>query len=673
MPLLPAVEDGGKMARKERVKRGSQAAAWRLWCSEQSEGEVFLERHEIVPCLGLRTKQRIDVLVADQLRYAERDIYVLEVPDIEVFLARYVQDESIPFDTMQLAGRDIRFAWIQFDVPVSQGDDAASAEGRPAPLGQVTQLEPAREEGPFDSVGSDDTEKIDFGGTVLHGDLFVIERSSDAGAEWDGSLFISGAARAAGVMSRVQTIPKHISVFDVAGRYLIEQLDRVSPDLRRASQAGAFLAEIHTHAGELLLKEFSLHEELDWLQRELEISPFFRASLGEAELRERTQSAVAALNEAHQTLGTAHERIKQALEFTKTSTEAAGLHADLALNRAMLFLTIVTVAAGILPMMDKYQSDRTFGIDATTALQRIMIGAVALLLFTFFSLREHILRWGASIGPVYGLADRVLSRSYAAWQFFGLSSVAKHAAWAMSSEHLQRIHMFHVPMLRSKVLDASGDEAHTAQCAVRLERTEDALLGSLESVAVSVTWLSAAADDSEESQTGMSAQGRMVAARDETRFLLRWCSLILEPNRSLPPAEEVGYWLVVKAATLELTDRFLNARAKQFESFVFEHNYAPWTDSRSLALRVGEDFLFDAEQVAQLKVRLDRAAKRVLDKYGAATVPVDGALERLFATESDAEESTSRERFSLDAWLSAAFEEGLALGDIVTRWDGSAE
>ena len=600
------------------------------------------------------------------LAYLALPYVVLEVPDVAaaVEALNSSDEDGLAAEVIEVDG--YRCTAIDLEVesdglPDGDGEDADA----PTVLGELGgSTVPVEKDEQFEPLRIAQTTTVT---------LVIVERPEEEGAGWDPTDFTSAVADAAEDISRYNALCAKVQPVARTAVLFVRFLDRVAPDLRRHPRSEELLVQMHDHAGELLLKLSELTEE---------IGRFHKRRLSNVFLRYLTANADESVQEIELTLVSSEHRLTQVTVFTKGQIESRGLRADLGLNQSMLWLTVITLAFGLLTLFDKYQSDRTFGLDAWTGLLRMLSFGLLLAAFSVLSFRRQIgerlqsasfWNWLQRKTLDYGVrpADN-LNGSAPLWRWpldrirAFLRDIQFEGAWWVSLESLQRIHTQLAPL--GEQLDWTGEVATEPGDRLKEARERRALDESVEkeidALDVSLTRLELSFDAANR-RHAFSPHERLRQVEAMVRYLMRVSSLVLEWERPLLPNDEVAYWLVAKQHIIKVGNI-------AGDGFDLEERLSdmmpPWSHALGLASLTMQRFLAPVSEVDWLAERLDAAAKRLLDKHAKEPVDREGALRRLFHPREIEERCEYPERYDLESWYAAAAEEGLTYDNLSQRW-----
>ena len=602
---------------------------------------------------------RVQGVGHEELEQVPLPVFVLEVPD----LMRVPEWFSDADDSPEIL-EDEGFRFVVFPLELQIGAERR-IDSVVAELGS-TALEATPSVGSSGECGEIELEQKN-----LYF-LIVVERPAGENATWDSKEFLElvdysaeEAFRGIKVISKVLPLSRSAALF-------VQLLDRVAPDLRRHQRAGELLVQLHDHASELALKNIEILEKLQSLRSLVRDSELVSA------LSREDLFSVNRIRDASQV---SKMRLKNVTDFTQRQIESRGLHADLGLNRAMLWLTVVTLGFGLLTIFDKYQSDRTFGIDAPTGLSRTGAAILGLSLVSIFSFRRQIRDFVQSLRIWNWLHERTLRWDFnppdrlgfkivwwrwpahkvrALWREIQLSG-----AWWASTESLQRIHTQCVPMGEQGYrLRASGTEAIKSRGnSVDPMEVDKIVKNEIDTLHCSLSRLEWAFSATQY-EPAFSSYERVRQVEAIVWYLLRVSSTALEWERPLFPIHEVAYWLVAKEHLVEIGNYL------KFDCGVEEElseTMPPWGDALGLSSLIAQTIGMPASEVSWLVERLDAAAKRMLDG-NSQNFQSAGALYCLLNPKNDDEKISFSERCSVADWYMAAEAEGLTTENLCARW-----
>ena len=642
----------------------------RLWGRSEDASKAFVAEFGETMCETLASAGlkgvRFRAEGHEDLAYLALPFVVLEVPDVaSVVEALNSSDEDdLEAEVIEVEGykcTTLGLAVYSDGLPDEDSEDAhATTSGDENAAGAV----PADDEEQPAPLRIAQTKTFT---------LVIVERPEEEGVDWDPTDFTSSVAFAADDIFRYNALCAKVQPVARTALLFVRFLDRVAPDLRRHPRAEELLVQMHDHAGELLLKIGELSEEIKRFHQRRSSSLFLRHLAGTDD---------ESVDEIELTLVNSERRLKQVTHFTKGQIESRGLRADLGLNQSMLWLTVITLAFGLLTLFDKYQSDRTFGLDAWTGLLRMLSIGILLAAFSVLSFRRQIGErlqsasfWNWLQGKTLSFGVRPPDRSKGPaplwrWPLDRIREfwrdVQFEGAWWVSLESLQRIHTQLAPL--GEQLDWTGEVATEPGDRLKEARERRALdervLEEIVNLDLSLTRLELSFDQAERRRAfGPHERLRQVEAM--VRYLMRVSSLVLEWERPLLPNDEVAYWLVAKQHIIKVG----NIAGDDFDlQERLSDMMPPWSHALGLASLTMQRFLAPVSEVDWLAERLDAAAKRLLDKYAVEPVEREGALERLFNPDDHVERGEYWERYDLDSWYAAAAEEGLTYDNLSQRW-----
>ena len=640
----------------------------RIWGRSEDASKAFVAEFGETMCETLASAGLKDVRLRaeghESLAYLPIHLVVIEVPDVAGVVEALNNDDDLEVEVIEEEG--YRYATIslgaEFDgLPDEDGDDS------PAPTAGSELAEstvPVEEDEHFEPLPIEQEKKF----TVV-----FVERPEGEGRDWNAADFLDDVSFCAADVFRFQTHAAKIQPLSRTALLFLKLLDRVAPDLRRHPRAEELLVQMHDHAGELLLKHSELDVELDLFERKVAASRLLE-SLSEVN---KTYAL-----ELKMSLKDAERRLKHVTEFTQRQIESRGLHADLGLNRAMLWLTLVTLAFGLLTLVDKYQSDRTFGLDAPTGLAQV--GAVGLILVfvSGLSFRRQLGDYLRSHPIGIWLQVRTIDLSFLppensslapVWWRWPLQKGRKisrglqiEGAWWLSLESLQRIHTQIAPWGKQISSPESDDLESSAAIENRREssRLDTSATEALELLEITLNRLEWGFDEAEH-RRAFGPQERLQQVEAMMRYLMRVSSLVLEWELPLLPEHEVAYWLNAKPHIIKIGDKLTD----EFNvEEVLIDSMPPWRDSLGLSYLMVTRMLIPVSEVDWLSERLDAAAKRLLEQHALEPVERDGALQRLFHPKGVEERCEYWGRYDSDSWYAAAAEEGLTYDNLRQRW-----
>jgi hypothetical protein len=640
----------------------------RIWGRSEDASKAFLAEfgetmRETLAGAGIKGV-RFRAEGHERLAYLPIHLVVIEVPDVAGVVEALNNDDDLEVEVIEEEG--FRYATIslgaEFDgLPDEDGDDSPAPTAGGELAGSTV---PGEEDEHFEPLPIEQEKKF----TVV-----FVERPEAEGRDWDAADFLNDVSLCAADVFRFHTHAAKIQPLARTALLFLKLLDRVAPDLRRHPRAEELLVQMHDHAGELLLKHSEIEVEVDYFERRVTASRLLE------NLSEVNKSYVFELKLS---LKDSEVRLKHVTEFTQRQIESRGLHADLGLNRAMLWLTLVTLAFGLLTLVDKYQSDRTFGLDAPTGLAQV--GAVGLILvfFSGLSFRRQLGDHLRSSPIGIWLQVRTIDLSFVppeksqmahSWWRWPLQKIKKIAndlqlegAWWLSLESLQRIHTQIAPW--GKQLD-STDSDHLESSAAIENRRESSRLDiaateTLELLEVTLNRLEWGFEEAEH-RRAFGSQERLQQVEAMMRYLMRASSLVLEWELPLLPEHEVAYWLIAKPHIIKVGD---NLTDEYDIEEALGDSMPPWRDSLGLSYLMATRMLMPVSEVDWLSERLDAAAKRLLDPHALELVEREGALQRLFHPKDVEERCEYWGRYDSDSWYAAAAEEGLTYDNLSRRW-----
>ena len=595
------------------------------------------------------------------------NLVVLEVPDVAAVVEALNDDDAFEAEAEVIEVEGYRCTVINIcnysDGPADADQEEASVPVAVGDLGGGT--DPTEEDEQFEPL------RIALTTTVA---VVFVETPDGVGSEWDASDFLSEVGFRAEDVFRISRHAAKIQPLLRTALLFSKLLDRVAPDLRRHPRAEELLVQMHDHAGELLLKHSELELELNKFEREV------RA----ARILEELSGVFSDSLDLKLSLEESKERLKHVIEFTQRQIESRGLHADLGLNRSMLWLTLVTLAFGLLTLFDKYQSDRTFGLDAWTGLYRMSTVGLLLVLTSALSFRHHLFeylrfsrfgRWWQRVLLYHDFSGvyRFTTGRFV-WQWpvekvrslwFGLQV---DAAWWASLESLQRIHTQVSPRGTDAFMLAFGNDGTTDASDFEAEanKLNEAATDALCDLEVALNYLEASFDDAGK-RWALAPPERIRQVEAITRYQMRVSSLVLEWELPLLPKHEVAYWLIAKPHIFRVGD---NIADEHDSNEVLADTMPPWEDALGLAALMVMRMEMPVSEVDWLTHRLDAAAMRLLASNPVEPVGHEGALFRLLhpPDASFKERSEYCFRYSVAAWVEAANAEGLTYDNLSQRW-----
>ena len=642
----------------------------RLWGRSEDASKAFVAEfgeliRETLAGAGLKDV-RLRAEGHRDLAYLALPYVVLEVPDVAAVVEALNSSDEDELTAKVIEVHGYKCTAIDFEVesdglPDGDGEDADA----PTVVGELGgSTVPVEEDEQFEPLRIAQTNTVT---------LVIVERPEEEGADWDPTDFTSSVASVADDISRYNALCAKVQPVARTAVLFVRFLDRVAPDLRRHPRSEELLVQMHDHAGELLLKRSELAEE---------IGRFHERRLSNVFLRLLTETAEESVQELERTLVSSERRLKQVTVFTKGQIESRGLQADLGLNQSMLWLTVVTLAFGLLTLFDKYQSDRTFGLDAWTGLLRMSSIGLLLAAFSVLSFRRQIgerlqsasfWNWLQGKTLSFGVRPPDTSNGPAPLWRWPLDRIREfwrdvqfEGAWWVSLESLQRIHTQLAPM--GEQLDWTGEIATEPGDRQKEARERRALDESVEKeidhLDVSLTRLELSFDWATR-RRAFGPRERLRQVEAMVRYLLRVSSLVLEWERPLLPNDEVAYWLMAKQHIIKVGD----IAGDEFDlQERLSDMMPPWSHALGLASLSMQRFLTPVSEVDWLAERLDAAAKRLLDQHAVKPVEREGALRRLFHPRETEERCEYPERYDISSWYAAAAEEGLTYENLSLRW-----
>ena len=460
-----------------------------------------------------------------------------------------------------------------------------------------------------------------------------------------------------------------LSILDRLSSATIGMLDDAAGDVKVSTQATSLLSQFHAHAGESRLKLYRYQEEWAPALAETKHVPWLAA------VHEEAFGPICGSESASSVFGQEHvtriaERLDAAKEFTQAHVETSGLNADLRLNQTMMGLTFLTMFFGAATALDKYQSDRTFGISVDTAFNRLGIFMGVVLVLTVFSARQsfaELLRgWGLSLrasefffrstrGAVTRQSSRVL-----------LGGARQQAAWEMFTEHIARVDTQYPRAFAAIFTEAGGFPDGAA-----VNRIEAELVASTLTLAVALAELKEAAE-SARLAICRTPDTRIRQLTRIGRYISAVNMMALEHETTLPPIDEVVYWLTY-AEHEGVVNRLAIASGwlDREQEADFRH-LMPWSSAHALAEAVRDQYQFHVSMIGYIETRLDRTAARFMGARGGLAVSEAGALGELVRLASAGLGIGGKPlRMERGRWEHEATANGLSLSDLF-RADAAA-
>jgi len=632
----------------------------RVWAASHDAAAAFVAEFGEVIGDVLRTASspqiKLHPAASPELEFLGAPAFVVEVIDLGAFapeMQRALEEDPDGAEIFEVLSEDGPIRCWFCPLRVSEDGEQESEGESPSPAS----LRPSDVNVP---VEADALEKLVINGQEVEHRIFFVERPGGATAQWDPTSFLDEVHKACASFEQLFKGFTKFEAFSIVATQFTDLVDRIAPDLRRLPKSNAFLVEIHDFLGELMLKEFALHEMLEDTREKIDNNSILEALIGD--------DGLASIGETALMLERSRKRIERLLDFTKTQIESKGLFADLGLNQTMLLLTVVTVGFGVLTLLDKYQSDRTFGVDAMTAVQRMLAVTVILVVLMLVSFWNRLDAWFRSSKVLIEVTDKMLTKSLQSWVRIGAQRAAFDAAWWVSQEHLQRLHTQHAIQLQAFSWEEDdSDSAEREKKAAKRRVLELKVVDCLDGIEQSFGWLSIAALESME-RSAETPTERLQQIQDASRYIMRWSSLVMEWERPLSPMQEVSYWLTVRTCTLEMREFAEHGQIGGAAEISGVGGYTPWGDAHGLAAQYVEAWLIPTSERAELARRLDHAAQILLQRHASHPVPRDGALDRLFRPDDLQESSEYGLRYATEHWMDAAFKAGLDVESLRDRW-----
>lgn len=460
-----------------------------------------------------------------------------------------------------------------------------------------------------------------------------------------------------------------LSILDRLSLGTIGMLDDAAGDVKVSSAAVSLLSQFHAHAGESRLKLYRYQEE--WAPALAETNKV--AWLAEA--YEATVGPICGGEREASVFGQEHvtriaERLDAAKEFTQAHVETSGLNADLRLNQTMMGLTFLTMFFGAATALDKYQSDRTFGISVDTAFHRLGLFMGVVLVLTIFSARQsfaELLRgWGLSLraSEIFFRCTRGTVTSHLKRLLLG--GAREQAAWEMFTEHITRVDTQY-PRAFAAILAAEGGLPEVGA----VNRMEGELDASTLTIAAALAELKEAAKCARLAIC-RTPDARIRQITRISRYISAVNMMALEHETTLPPIDEVVYWLTY-AEHEGVVNRLAIASGwlDREQEADFRH-LMPWSSANALAEAVRDQYQFHVSMIGYIETRLDRTAARFMGARGGLAVSEAGALGELVRLASAGLGIGGKPlRMERGRWEHEATANGLSLSDLF-RADAAA-